>query len=61
MRALVRTILPGGLEGLPFDSMNDDVRQSAVWQAFELRGGVFYEPSVACSTQPALPMTSLWA
>ncbi|MBP0714309.1 hypothetical protein ABXK61_13400 [Burkholderia sola] len=47
VRALVRTILPGGLKGLSFDSMDDDARQSAVWQAFELRGGMFYEPSIA--------------
>ncbi|HBO0987422.1 TPA: hypothetical protein SL402_002470 [Pseudomonas aeruginosa] len=45
MRALVRSLLPNGLRGVSQDGLDVQVARSAVWQAFEMRNGSFYEPS----------------
>lgn len=45
--ALTQTMLPTGTRGQPVEQLVADVRQSVLWYAFELRKGVFYEPSEA--------------
>lgn len=45
--ALARHILPNGLINRPVESLPADASQASVWSAFEVRGGQFYEPSLA--------------
>ncbi|MGO4813454.1 hypothetical protein AB4156_28360 [Cupriavidus sp. 2MCAB6] len=43
----VRATLPKGNRGRPVDAAVSTALTSVVWQAFDVRGGVFYEPSAA--------------
>ncbi|WP_211460886.1 hypothetical protein [Collimonas silvisoli] len=45
--ALIRAMLPLGVRGVPLEQLVMDATASALWQAFELRKGIFYEPSAA--------------
>ncbi len=47
MRALFQVLLPNGLRGLAHEALDRQAQYSAVWQAFEMRNGSFYEPSAA--------------
>lgn len=45
--AFTRQVLPNGLVDSPLKYLVSAASQSAVWSAFESRGGQFYEPSLA--------------
>lgn len=45
--AFTRDILPNGLSNRSAEYLPAEASQSALWSAFEARGGQFYEPSLA--------------
>lgn len=45
LEAIARDLLPAGAEGYPADHIAMASSCSAVWMAFEVRGGAFYEPT----------------